>query len=392
MSDTVAEETLHYVNDPLGPVLVRFTPGNHAYTVTDPGYRNPKTGELEPKVRAPAGGATSLTGLMGKGEGLQKWPMYELKKYLKNLFSEISLTKLVDDPDYTIEGILQKGVRAHDEQSQLGKDVGTKAHGWIEEWSRAKQKSQEEKTEFVPPEIPEVEAIADKLKDEYLRIFNAVAPERIEDFKSIPKLLIEGFEMQERLWTEATMVRQSCVAAKEWLDQHPGIIVHGTEGTVYSRKFFRCGKYDSDWTVPCTELCNWCYRNGDNSFPEEDFTGRYVVDFKSTNSSVGAPKGIYPEYLAQCAIYMLAILEEFPDRHYDGSLILNGSKYVLKDKATGLSYPLFNSHFSFQKERDMAWAENLALLAEQIYEATQEMNKSNEGIQFVTDRTLEERS
>lgn len=141
-----------------------------------------------------------------------------------------------------------------------------------------------------------------------------------------------------------------------------------------------CGKYDADWTVSCTEKCGWCYLNGDTKAEKKDFTGRYITDFKSTNASSEQPKGIYPEYLAQCAVYEIGLLEEFPERKYDGYLILNGSKVPAVNKKTGEESPLFNTHFSFNNQAHREWARNLAKLKEQIFVANNEMKGSNAGI------------
>jgi hypothetical protein len=122
-----------------------------------------------------------------------------------------------------------------------------------------------------------------------------------------------------------------------------------------------------------------------NEFGEDHtFTGRYITDYKSTNASSSAPKGIYKEYLAQCGIYDLAKTEEFPEIKYDGHLILNGSKNDPKRDASGAPIPLikgkpyspFNTHFSFERERNRRWGLMLAELKEIMYEAGKEVEKS----------------
>lgn len=366
------ELTKHYVDDPTGPAEVKFYPGMHGYFVTDPalGLKNKRMG-----------GGTSITGLMNKGDALMKWPMNEMSKYLNAYFESTTLKDIVDDPDTTIEAILRAGKAAHTNKSDKGKSVGTDAHAWVEAYSNELQSSQENKTKFKAPAVPEVEDIAAILKKGYIRVINDLKPKELDDFKRLPKLIFKEIEIQERLWAEAVMVRQSILGAKEWLEQHD-IIVHGAEGTVYSRKYAVCGKYDADWVVTCTKKCDWCYRNGDSKLEAKDFTGRYVVDFKSTNASTYAPKGIYPEYLAQCAVYEIGLIEEFPDRSYDGYLILNGSKVPAVDKKTGEEFPLFNTHFSFNNKAHRAWAENLAVLKEQIFLANNEMKGSNAGIKI----------
>lgn len=363
------EESLHYN----GEASVRFYPGMHGYFVTDEklGLKNKRTG-----------GGTTLTGTLAKGQGLMLWPMWEMNKYLKKFLETTTIKDLIDKEDLTVEAILKAGRDAHTQKSDRGKSVGTDAHSWVEAWSRAKMASQETGETFVEPEVPTVDDIAKILRASYIRIINDLKPKELDDYKRLPSLFAKEIEMQEAIWTEATMVRQSIVAAKAWLDLHE-VYVHGTEDTVYSRKLFVCGKYDGDWTVSCTKKCNWCYTNaaeGTVGFKNKDFTGRYVVDFKSTNASQDSPKGIYPEYLAQCAVYETALIEEFPDRKYDGYLILNGSKVPFVDKKTGQEYPQFNSHFSFNNEQHRRWAAILAENRELIFAANKEMKESNAGI------------
>lgn len=358
------EETTHYG----GEATVRFYPGMHGYFVTDPALD---------KKNARTGGGTSLTGTLNKGQGLMMWPMWEMSKYLKAYFESATIQDLVDDPDTTIETILKAGRDAHVKKGDRGKSVGTDAHAWIESWCNAKMAGEAD------PEVPTVEDIAKVLRTAYIRIVNDLKPKEISEWKRLPKLIFKEIEIQEAMWTEATMVRRSIIAAKEWLSMHD-ITVHGAEDTVYSRKLFVCGKYDGDWSVTCTEKCGWCYENGKpqpaSYKSNHSFTGRYIVDFKSTNASKDSPKGIYPEYLAQCAIYETALLEEFPDRKYDGYLLLNGSKQPTTDK-DGNEYPTFNTHFSFNNDRYRQWAAVLANNRDFIREAAEEMKKSNAGIQ-----------
>lgn len=382
------EETKHYVNSPEGPAIVRFYPGMHGYFVTDPGYVNPETGKIEPKVNAQTGGGTSVTGTLAKGQGLMLWPMWEMNKSLKQALESTTVKDLIDNPDITVEQLLRTAREAHTKKSDRGKSVGTDAHAWVEAYSNELQQAQQLGKEFVCPDVPEVEAIKEILKEKYFQIANTVKPQTVDDWKTLPKLLTKEIEVQEALWVEATMVRQSILAAKQWLEQHE-IKVHGAEDTVYSRKLFLCGKYDADWEVTCGEKCGWCYLNGNKEaladmIPTDEFTGRYIVDFKSTNSSSEQPKGIYPEYMAQCAVYEIAIIEEHPDRKYDGYLILNGAKTPYVDKKTGIEYPVFNTHFSFATEQHRRWATLLAENRELIHKANKEMKESNAGIKTAT--------
>ncbi len=367
------EETKHYN----GEAIVRFYPGMHGYFVTDPKHPD------GPKKNARTGGGTSLTGTLAKGQGLMMWPMAEMAKYINTLFESTPIKTIIDDPDITLSSIIKEGKEAHRKKSDRGKSVGTDAHAWVEEYSNLLQASQSSEKKFTPPPVPEVSDIVEVLRAGYIRIINDLKPVEMDDWKRLPKLIFKEIEIQEALWTEASMVRQSILGAKAWLELHD-IKVHGAEDTVYSRKLFVCGKYDADWEVTCTEKCGWCYTNGKvrpEGEVEKDFTGRYIVDFKSTNASSEQPKGIYPEYLAQCAVYETAILEEFPDRKYDGYLILNGSKVPAKDKKTGEEFPLFNTHFSLGTADYRRWAEILAENKELIYKANKEMKESNAGIQ-----------
>ncbi len=364
------EETLHYN----GEASVKFYPGSHFYAVTDEkmGFKSKRMG-----------GATSLTGVMDKGQGLMMWPMYEMKKYLKKYFRTTTIEEMFDSP-MSLEDLLKEGTLAHKAKADRGKNVGTDAHAWVETYLKNLQFFQKgEAKEFVVPEIPEVEEIADMLRKSYLAIFNSVKPTNVEEYKSIPRMLFQDAEIQEAIWTEASMRRRSTLAAKEWFENHT-IIVHGTEDTVYSRNHLICGKYDADLTVTCSEKCGWCYLNGseprvgDPGQPKDksfQYTGRYITDFKSTNASTDAPKGIYPEYLAQCGSYEMAKTEEFPDIKYDGCLILNGSKDPKTDKE-GNEYPVFNSHFSFNNASHVEWAQLLSQIKEKIYNAKQEIKAS----------------
>lgn len=364
-----------------GEAVVTFKPGVHGYWVDDPKHPD------GPKINKRTGGATSLTGTLAKGQGLMLWPMWEMNKTLKNKFSVLTLQDVIDNPDITIESILKEGRDAHTKKSDLGKSVGTSAHAWVEEWSLAKMASQATGHPMVEPKIPDAMDIFKVLRSGYIRIINDHKPDSIEAFEQLPKLLVHEIEIQKAIYEEAKMVRQSILAARAWLDMHD-IVVHGTEDTVYSRKMFICGKYDGDWTVRCGARCNYCYRNGNESIPPEDFTGRYIVDFKSTNASQESPKGIYPEYLVQCAIYDVAKTEEFPDLKYDGYLILNGSKKPLVDKKAGFEYPVFNTHFSFDVENHRRWALVLAENKELIWNANNEMKESNAGIQIPKKATV----
>lgn len=370
------EESLHYG----GEVSVKFYPGAHYYAVTDP--------ELGLKA-ARMGGATSLTGMMNKGMGLMLYPMYEMRKYLKNFFRSTTIEEFFDSP-MSLDDLLKEGTQAHVKKSDRGKSVGTDAHAWVETFLIEGLRVQEKlglksvddivanreayKAEFVFPEIFTVEELGVKLRQSYIEIFKAAKPKSIDEYRKLSKLLFADAEIQEALHTEATMLNLSTTAAKAWFELHD-VFVYGTEDTVYSRKMQICGKYDADLGVRCTDKCNWCYLNGNeekviNILNEEGadftFTGRYITDFKSTNESGEAPKGIYPEYLAQCGIYDLAKTEEHPEILYDGHLILNGSK----NKGT------FNTHYSFERERNRNWGLLLADLKEISYEAGKEIKAS----------------
>ena len=395
------EESTHYN----GEAVVRFYPGAHYYSVTDNGYIDPETGEPAPFKNKRMGGATSLTGTMDKGQGFMMWPMYEMKKFLKQYFRANSLEDLFNSP-LTLEDILKAGTDAHRKKSDRGKLVGTNAHSWHEAYLKEARRVQEaigmtsiadlDKPEmraayneaFVEPQITEVEDIASILRRSYIEVFKAVNPKNVEEYMKLPKLLFEDAEVQQAVWIEASMLYRATVAMKQWFDIHD-IFVHGTEDTVYSRTLQICGKYDGDIEARCSKACNWCYLNGDeekildvvNEFGEDHtFTGRYIEDYKSTNASNSAPKGIYSEYLGQCGVYDVAKTEEFPDINYNGHLILNGSKNELVDKEgkplldkKGQPLRPFNTHFSFERERNRDWAICMADMKEFMYTAEKEV-------------------
>lgn len=383
------EESTHYG----GAATVRFYPGAHYYAVTDEemGHKNQRMG-----------GATSLTGLMDKGQGLMLYPMYEMKKYLKNYFRSTTIEDMFDSP-MSLEDLLKDATQAHVRKSDRGKSVGTDAHSWVEAYLRECLRIQElhnitepfnakDYEDFVVPEIPSVEELGVRLRQSYIDIFKASKPKTIDEYRKLTKALFADSEIQEALHIEATMLNLATTAAKGWFDIHD-IFVYGTEDTVYSREMKLCGKYDADLGVKCGSRCNWCYLNGDeekvinvlNELGEDHtFTGRYITDYKSTNASSSAPKGIYKEYLAQCGIYDLAKTEEFPEIKYDGHLILNGSKNDPKRDANGdpislikgKPYSPFNTHFSFERERNRRWGLMLAEMKEIMYEAGKEVEKS----------------
>jgi hypothetical protein len=357
----VIEESKHFG----GKVTIRFYPNAHYYTVDDPDYIDHVTGEKIPLVKKRIGGATSITGVMNKGQGLMMWPMWEMSKYLKAYFESTTIKEFVDNPE-TIEDLLKAARDAHVKKSDRGKSVGTDAHAWVQEYLERVQASQEDpKKKFVAPEVPEVEDIAKTLRRSYLAIFNELKPKSLDDYRELPKLIFRDIEIQEAIWTEATMIQKATQAAKEWFELHD-IIVHGVEQTIYSRRLLTSGRYDADITVTCTKKCGHCYRNGDESKPAKDYTGRYVTDFKSTNASRDNPKGIYSEYLAQCGVYDHGSTEEFPDREYHGHLILNGSK----NEGT------FATHFSFERQRNRDWAEACARVKEHMFAGAKEIKES----------------
>lgn len=383
------EESKHYG----GKASVRFYPKAHYYAVTDE-----EMGHDGQRM----GGATSLTGLMDKGQGLMLYPMYEMKKYLKNYFRSTTIEDMFDSP-MSLEDLLKDATQAHVRKSDRGKSVGTDAHSWVEAYLRECLRIQDlhkitepfnasDYEDFVVPEIPSVEELGIRLRQSYIEIFKASKPKTIDEYRKLTKALFADSEIQEALHIEATMLNLATTAAKGWFDIHD-IFVYGTEDTVYSREMKLCGKYDADLGVKCGSRCNWCYLNGDeekiinvlNELGEDHtFTGRYITDYKSTNASSSAPKGIYKEYLAQCGIYDLAKTEEFPEIKYDGHLILNGSKNDPKRDANGdpislikgKPYSPFNTHFSFERERNRRWGLMLAEMKEIMYEAGKEVEKS----------------
>lgn len=97
----------------------------------------------------------------------------------------------------------------------------------------------------------------------------------------------------------------SFLAFKQWWNSHPDISVVKTEQVVYSRDQDYAGTYDMLLQV------------GDKLV---------MGDFKTTNISKHAPKGIYPEYFLQVAAYSMAHMEEFPQDVIEDIVIINASK------------------------------------------------------------------
>lgn len=391
------EESHHYVDDPNGSAIVRFWPGNHSYKVWDKGYIDPLTGKLSPLEGVSLGGATSITGAMDKGEGLSYYYMYEMKKFLKQYFTSHSLADLIDE-DVTLEEILKQGTDAHNKKSDRGKSVGTDAHWFVERYliELKRVADSEEPTEFVVPEIPEAEEIMTMLRKSYITIINNLKPSSVDEYKRLPKLIIEDIAVQEAMWIEANMLRRSTQAAQQWLELHD-IEVHGTEGTIYSRILLASGKYDADLSVTCSYRCGWCCFNGDvnlrnaalkeadPNFDKKMETGdlseftytkksRCMVDFKSSNASQDFPKGIYPNYLCQTGVYDFGMHEEHGIQ-YDAHLILNGSKDARVDKQ-GNEFPVFSSHFSFDTKRNRDWALAAKQMKQFMWEGNQEVRRS----------------
>lgn len=387
------EESSHYN----GEAMIRFWPGNHTYKVWDKNYVDPKTGKVTPLEGVKLGGGTSITGAMDKGEGLSFYFMYEMKKFLKQYFSTNSLAEIIDS-DRTLEDILLEGTKAHTKKSDRGKSVGTDAHWYVERYliELKRVADSTEPTEFVEPEIPEVEDIMSRLRKSYITISNNLKPSTIDEYKRLPKLILEDATIQEAIWTEAIMLKRSTEAAKQWLELHD-LTVHGTEGMIYSRTLFCTGQYDADLDVTCSYRCGWCCFNGniqmrdaflkeqDKNFAKKmesgdmsEFTAtkklRCMVDFKSSNASQDFPKGIYPNYLCQTGVYDFGMREEH-GIEYDAHLILNGSKDAKVDKQ-GNEFPVFSSHFSFDTERNRNWALAASKLKNYMYEGEREVKLS----------------
>lgn len=353
-----------------GEAQVTFYPGNHSYFVDDEGFEF--RGKRYSYKRQRAGGATSVTGVMDKGKGLMMWPMWEMNKYIKHLMETTSVKDLIDS-DLTLNDLLKNGRDAHRKKSDLGKSVGSDAHDYVERYFRALQESQENGTKFTPPKVPSAYDLNKTLRASYIRIINDLKPKTAEDYKQLPKLIETDIEMQEAIWVESDMIRKSILAFREWVDLHD-IRVIGAEQNTYSRtaasKYLQkpvpqCGYYDAILEITCSAKCGHCYTNGVGEPVEDTFTGIYITDFKTTNTSSEFKLGIYPEYLPQCGVYDLGTTEEFPDLDVSGHLILNGSK---KDGS-------FATYFSFDRERNMDWACHLVAVKESLYTARKDIKK-----------------
>jgi len=352
-----------------------FYPGNHSYYVNDSGFDFKGKRYVWEKKRAQ--GATSVTGVMDKGKGLMMWPMWEMSKFLKQHLNTTTFKELLDPESMTLEEMLKKARAAHTVKSDRGKSVGTDAHQYVEEYFKAMMAEQQDLRkedgtyEFSYPEKPETPNLIKTLQDTYVGMINNLKPKDWDEYGRLPKLLMDDAEMQESIFTEATMLRKSIDAFHKWVDLHK-IRVVGVEETVYSRvaasKYLdepvaQCGKFDQVLEVTCSDRCGHCYTNRVLNPSQKEFTAIYLTDFKTTNTSTDFVMGIYPEYLPQCGVYDLGYVEEHPDRRVDGHLILNASK---KDGT-------FATFFSMDRERNREWACHLVAIKEYMWSGKREV-------------------
>jgi hypothetical protein len=99
----------------------------------------------------------------------------------------------------------------------------------------------------------------------------------------------------------------SCaISALEFFQRHHIQFIH-TERPVYSRSLDCCGTMDAlVWADSCDDPA---------CCPEPFEHSLTLLDYKSSN-------GVYPSYMAQCALYAFAYMEEFPTQHIERRFVL----------------------------------------------------------------------
>lgn len=325
-------------------VIIRYWDGNHQYRVWD------EKNKLANRI---VSGATGYTGVLDKGKGLQMWPMWEMSKYIQALLSTITVKEFMDG-SYNLEKILQEGRDAHAKKGERGKDVGTDAHAWVEQWLTALQKEQAgaPKKEVIYPQVPTVEELAKQLKTSYIATFKRIKPHELDDFKKLLKVLDEDFVLRERMYTQAAMTIKSIEGFLKYTERVK-ITVYGVEQVIYSRKYIYSGKFDSVLGIVDKE---------------QKIDGVFLTDFKTSNESTNNPKGVYAEYLAQCGLYDNAYSEEKRPQwdKIKGHLILNGSKN------TGGFY----THYSTTRQENIDWGLSLVPAKEGLYKANKQVKES----------------
>lgn len=152
----------------------------------------------------------------------------------------------VEYDEETLHEIMLEGSRQWTIRSDKGKDVGTMAHNAIEQYLRGEKIIWPTLTSEIPEELREFE---------------------------------ENIRMADK----------ACGAFRKWWESLDNPKILDIERTVYSRQLQYAGTFDL----------------------LAEINGKvYLLDIKTTNSSKGAPMGIYPEMFLQLGAYNYAFREE----------------------------------------------------------------------------------
>lgn len=336
-----------------GDVQIKFYPNSHRYKVYDEKYK--RDWEISPS-------ATGLTGSMDKGTGLMVYAMSEAMKYIDNLAGSRTLKFMIDDEKFTLKQMFKDARAAHIKKSNLGKEVGTKSHAWVEELLNRVEAQQKTKSQLIVPAIPKAKDIKTELSDSWAKISDVHKIEKRKDLEKFFSTIERDVDIRSQMWEEATMIQNSCLAAKEFFVaaiKDRVLYVHGVEQIVHSRKHFFTGLFDSilEFKAPFT----W----KGYTIPK----GIYVTDFKTSNAGTDYPMGIYPNYLAQAGLYDIALCEEFPewDKKLTGHLILGSSKH-----GDG-----FRPYVAEDRKRNCEWAASLPKVMHHMQLGERELKGKN---------------
>ena len=164
-----------------------------------------------------------------------------------------------------------------------------------------------------------VELVAEAKREHKIRLEAAgdIGHGAHEHLEGIAKSLMAGddrrlYELLAK-WPDDPQSCNAAIAAVAFLVEH-NVRFIASEQRVLSREWLVCGTMDGDALVDsCSQSDCSCQRYA----PFKD--KRLVLDYKSSN-------GVYQSMFGQMALYRKAKTEEFPDIHYDGSVLLRIGK------------------------------------------------------------------
>lgn len=215
--------------------------------------------------------------------------------------------------------IVQSAAKAYQRKKKTGADIGSLVHDAAEQYTLG--------TPF--------ELTLEKYKAS--QVFETPAEEEEWDAKASEEL-----EMAKLAYTQFV---------SWWKTVQPKLI--GAEQLVYSREFNFCGTFDALLDI-----------NGK----------RVLVDYKTSNASksAGAPEGVYPSYLAQSALYALALEEmrattsstkylkgvEITETNYDLASSID-DLLILSVRKDGQFSAVYASELGLTMEELKEWGKNL---------------------------------